>query len=85
MDASEISVDYVFGKDLKASFVSEWKDNELDVIWGDICDVSDRFISKQLSDESICITTVSDYCEHMILCYKTRPKVVSDILREEQS
>ena len=65
----DLSYDAVFGKDLKPSFVSDWKDNELDIISDDIHDVADRQIQKEWKAGASIILTVGDFCEHMVRCY----------------
>jgi hypothetical protein len=69
-----------FGKDLKASFVSEFKHNEFDKIDQDIRDVADRAIRKQLESGELVIRTVADYCDHMVRCYGRNPEEVNRLL-----
>lgn len=71
---------YVFGKDLKASFVSDFKSNELDTIFEDVFDVMDHKMYKNFISKEIVIKTVDDYCNHMIGCYINNPKEVIYIL-----
>lgn len=75
-----IASDVAFGEELKASFVSSWRDNEFDEILYDIRDVADRQTLKKLNAGSLVIRTVGDYCEHMIRCYHTKPKEVIRVL-----
>ncbi len=81
-----LSLDAVFGDDLKASFVSTWKDvltykdNELDEILYDIRDVANRQTLKKLNNGDLVIRTVGDYCEFMVSGYRTKPKLVIEIL-----
>ena len=69
-----------FGEDLKASFVSDFRRNELDRINDDIHDVADRLIAKELASGKLTISTAGDYGDHMIRCSKTRPKEVEKLL-----
>ncbi|WP_434148436.1 hypothetical protein ACR2R6_14190 [Methylocaldum gracile subsp. desertum] len=77
---ASLSPDSVFGVDLKASFVADFKANEFDPLDYDIHDVADRPTLKQLSSGALVIRTVGDYCEQMIRCYKTKPDDVRRIL-----
>jgi hypothetical protein len=69
-----------FGEDLRASFVSDFRRNELDRINDDIHDVADRSIAKELASGKLMIRTVGDYGDHMVRCSKTRPKEVQKLL-----
>lgn len=71
-----IQLDYQFGKELDASFVSDWSYNELDQVLHDVRDVADRNIIKELEAGNLIIETLEKYCNHMIRCYKTEPKEV---------
>lgn len=81
MNPDALRHDFVFGEDLKASYVSDWKANEFDLIYDDICDVSDRNNWKALSSGVLVIRTVGDYCEYMVRCYRIKPKEVIRVLR----
>lgn len=72
-----------FGKDLKASFVSEFRFNEFDKIDQDIKDVADRATRKRLGSGDLVIHTVADYCDHMVACYATNPRDVARLLNLE--
>jgi hypothetical protein len=72
-----------FGKDLKPSFVSDFKDNELDRLDYDIKDVADRAVRKQLESGNLVIRTVADYCDHMVRCFRANPQEVSRVLSLE--
>lgn len=76
----KLRLDFVFGEDLKPSFVSDWRENEFDKLYYDIRDVADRKIARELSKGVIIIRTVRDYCDHMVRCYETKPKDVCEIL-----
>jgi hypothetical protein len=69
-----------FGKDLKASFVSEFRFNEFDKLDQDIKDVADRATRKRLGSGELVIRTVADYCDHMVACYATNPRDVARVL-----
>jgi hypothetical protein len=69
-----------FGKDLKASFVSDFRFNEFDKIDQDIKDVADRATRKRLGNGELVIRTVADYCDYMVACYATNPSNVARVL-----
>lgn len=69
-----------FGDDLKASFVSDFRRNELDRVNDDIRDVADRSITKELGSGELTVRSVGDYCDHMVRCSKSRPKDVQRVL-----
>ncbi|WP_459873872.1 hypothetical protein [Endothiovibrio diazotrophicus] len=75
-----ISLDDIFGKDIHTSFVSNWKPNELDIIYDDICDIVDKKTWKELGSGRIKIRTVGDYCDLMVSSYKSNKKNVTEIL-----
>jgi len=77
-----LSLDAVFGEDIKASFVSDWKLNEFDLLLEDIRDVADRKIQRELNSGATVIRTVGEYCEFMVRCYRTKPKEVVRVLFE---
>lgn len=83
VSATTLSTDLRFGYDLKASFVSNFRRNELDRINDDIRDVADREILKELSSGRLTISTVGDYCDHMVRCSKTKPIEVKRIVDVE--
>jgi hypothetical protein len=76
----EVRLGSTFGIDLKASFVSDFKDNELDVIHNDIHDVADKSTLAMLASEHLVVRCVADYCEHMVVCFNLKPKEVAYIL-----
>lgn len=78
---TQLRQDTKFGEDLKASFVSDFRFNELDKVDFDIRDVADRKITKELNKGEATIYTVGDYCNHMVRCYETMSDEVSRILR----
>lgn len=73
-----------FGKELKASFVSDFKENEYDKLDHDIKGVSDRSILKELSSGQLVIQTVEDYCDHIVRCYENNPRAVMHVLQIEK-
>lgn len=75
-----LQLDAEFGKDLKASFVSDFRLNEFDKIDQDIKDVADRATRKRLGNGELVIRTVGDYCDHMVACYATNPREVARLL-----
>jgi len=69
-----------FGKELKASFVSDFRFNEFDKIDQDIKDVADRATRKRLASGELVIRTVADYVDHMVASYATNPREVARVL-----
>ena len=80
LDLKAITDQMVFGEYLKASFVSNFKDNEFNKLDHDIRDVADHHILKKLSSGALDIRTVGDYCEHMVRCYSAKPEDVMRLL-----
>ncbi|SHG20738.1 hypothetical protein SAMN04487965_3530 [Microbulbifer donghaiensis] len=80
LNPDALSFDMVFGEDLKASFISNFKANEFDQLDYDIRDVADHQVLKELASGTLVIRTVGDYCEHMIRCYRAKPKDVNRVL-----
>lgn len=80
VNVESLSLNARFGIDLKASFVSDFKFNEFDIIYNDIEDVSDKFMLKAFSNGELEIKTVADYCTHMIRCYAVKPQYVANLL-----
>ena len=72
-----------FGNDLKASFVSDFKYNELDTLLHDVHDVADRQTLAAFGSGALVIRTIADYCEHMVRSYRTKPDDVIYLLRLE--
>lgn len=81
LPVAALNPEYRFGVDLKSSFVSDFRRNELDQVNDDIHDVADRAIAKELASGQLTIQTVGDYCDHMVRCSKTRPKDVKNLFR----
>lgn len=69
-----------FGKELKASFVSDFRHNEFDKLDQDIKDVADQATKKRLASGELVIRTVADYVDHMVACYATNPREVVRLL-----
>ena len=84
VNPDSLALDAVFGTDLKASFVSDFKANEFDQIDYDIRDVADRHILKKLGSGALVIRTVGDYCNHMVRCYSTKPQDVMRVLQPSE-
>lgn len=77
----QLQLNSKFGEDLKASFVSDFRANEFDIVDQDIHDAADRKITSELSSGRLTIRTVKEYCDHMVRCYATRPAEINRILR----
>lgn len=80
MPTSDMQSELRFGIDLRASFVSDFRRNELDIVSDDIHDVADRSIAKEFESGQLVIKTVGDYCDHMVRCSKVNPKDVNHLL-----
>lgn len=82
VSSDDLSFDAVFGEDIKASFVSDFRLNEFDILLEDIHYVADMKTERELNSGATAIRTVGDYCEHMVRCYRTKPKEVARVLSE---
>lgn len=80
VEPEALQPDAAFGKELKASFVSDFRHNEFDKIDQDIKDVADRATKKRLGSGELVIRTVADYVDHMVACYATNPREVACVL-----
>ena len=69
-----------FDSDLKPSFKSDFRYNEIDQILHDIRDVADKSNLRELNSGRIEIRTVGDYCDHMVRCYATVPEEVEAVI-----
>lgn len=69
-----------FGRDLKASGRSDFKRNEFDLIDEDIKDVADKDTRRRLASGSLEVTTVKDYCDHMVRSSIANAKIVAQVL-----
>lgn len=78
---ASLSLDARFGKELKANPASDFKANQFDIIDGDIKDVADKQLLKEMAQGTLTIQTVGDYCEHMVRCNSINPAEVSRVLR----
>lgn len=77
---NDVRMDAVFGVDLKPTFKSDFRYNELDRIDFDFRDVASPEIAKELASGATTIWTVQDYCEHMVRCYAKSPAEVLRVL-----
>ena len=80
VQADGVRPEYVFGEDLKSSSRSDFKYNEFDQMLHDIRDVADRQVLKEIDSGALEIRTVAEYCDHMVRCYSTNEKAVTDVL-----
>jgi hypothetical protein len=78
---ASLSNDARFGQELKAAPASDFKANEFDVVDGDIKDVADKRLLKEMTQGVLVIQTVGDYCDHMVRCSTIKPEEVARILR----
>ena len=78
---ASLSLDARFGHELKADPPSDFKWNQFDIIDGDIRDVADKRILKEMAQGKLVIQTVGDYCEHMVRCSGINPEEVARVLR----
>jgi hypothetical protein len=78
---TEIRAGLQFGVDLVAKSRSDFRRNEFDRILDDIRDVADRDTVAELESGRHTISTVEDYCNHMVHCFRTKPDGVRDVLR----
>jgi len=78
---TSLTPDARFGKELRANPASDFKANQFDIIDGDIKDVADKRLLKEMVQGTLVIQTVGDYCEHMVRCNSINPAEVSRVLR----
>ena len=78
---ASLSLDARFGHELKANPASDFKANQFDIIDGDIKDVADKRLLKEMAQGTLVIQTVGDYCEHMVRCSGINPEEVVRVLR----
>lgn len=71
-----------FGHELKSSFRSDFRPNELDRINDDIHDVADKEILREFTAGVLTISTVGDYCDLMVRCSKKEEGKVLQLLNE---
>ena len=69
-----------FGHELNASFVSDFRQNELDCVNDDIWGVADRTVARLLRKQILIIHSVRDYYDLMVARSRKDPKLVLDIL-----
>ena len=75
-----IGLDDEFGKDFQYSPFSDFKWNEADDILDYIRDAADRSVLKEINAGSLVITTVDDFCKHMVRCYQRNKRKVARLL-----
>jgi hypothetical protein len=80
VDPKTLRPSLAFGKDLKCTFVSDFRSNEFDRLDRDIKDVADRKTRQRLGEGELVIRTVGDYCDHMVACFATNPDEVARLL-----
>ena len=78
---ASLSLDARFGQELKANPASDFKVNQFDIVDGDIKDVADKWLLKEMAQGKLVIQTVGDYCEHMVRCSSINPEEVVRALR----
>jgi hypothetical protein len=76
-----LSLDDRFGQELRAKPGSDFKTNQFDIVDGDIKDVADKRLLKEMAQGRLVIQTVGDYCEHMVRCSSINPEEVVRVLR----
>ncbi|MCP1456105.1 hypothetical protein [Pseudomonas kilonensis] len=86
VSVDELTESSVLGRDLNATRAPGFfNPNECDIIEGDILDVCTKEARKAISSGNLTIYTVGDYCNHMIECYKKKPKDVIQTLKANSS
>ncbi|MDC8785899.1 hypothetical protein [Roseateles koreensis] len=78
---ASLALDARFGQELKANPASDFKANQFDIVDGDIKDVADKRLLKEMAQGRLVIQTVGDYCEHMVRCSRINPEEVARVLR----
>jgi hypothetical protein len=81
MPKSSLSDNDRFGHELVAAPASDFSANAYDVIDGDIKDVADKKILKDMAEGKLTINTVADYCDHMVRCNLINAEEVAHILQ----
>lgn len=80
LDPAALSDSAEFGTTLRASFVSDFRRNEFDILLDDVRDVADEVVLREIESEALVIRTVADYCDHMVRCFVSRPAEVRRVL-----
>lgn len=80
----KIERNWRFGHELRSSFSSDFRRNELDRINDDIHDVADRKTLCNFTDGSVTISTVGDYCDLMLQRSREKAQKVLDVLDSAQ-
>lgn len=78
---ASLSLNARFGQELKAAPRSDFKENQFDIVDGDIKDVADKQRLKKMAQGKLVIQTVGDYCEHMVRCKSINPDELVRVLR----
>ena len=78
---ASLPLDARLGQELKVNPASDSKGNQFDIVDGDIKDVADKQLLKEMAQGKLVIQTVGDYCEHMVRCSSINPKEVVRVLR----
>ena len=84
ISVAEEHMNFRFGEELRATFVSDFRRNELDQINDDVHDVADRATRKKLDRGELIIHTVKDYCDYMIRCSANNAAEVISVLSEKK-
>lgn len=77
---NDLFEDQRFGFDLISSKANDFRLNEFDIIDNDIKDVANKYIKKEMENGLLIVSTVGDYCDHMIRCSHTNFDDVSYVL-----
>lgn len=77
---SSIRGEMILGKDLRATFQSDFRENELDKVYYDILNAANRETYDKLERGKITIQSVQDYCKYMAECYRVNSREVLRIL-----
>lgn len=73
-----------FGSDLQSSFISDFRDNELDEILEDVRFVADKEALASINEGVLVIDTVHKYCDHMIASAQSNRKRVMQVLSHRE-
>ncbi|GKT21936.1 hypothetical protein [Acidovorax sp. SUPP3334] len=76
-----LSLDARFGQELRANPVSDFKENQFDIVHNNIKDVADKRLLKEMAQGRLVIRSVGEYCEHMVRCSNINPEEVVRVLR----
>lgn len=70
----------ILGVDIKPSFVSDFKYNELDALIEDLRDIGSGAIAKEWKRGDVKIESVGDCVKYISRCYDAKPKLVSNLI-----